>query len=92
MISVMDFVSIIFYIALIVLIVVLIILAIRAIQTLNKVDKTLDDINIKSSKLDGVFNIIVGATDAVVGLSDTLVSALANGIEKLFRKKVKKDE
>lgn len=93
MINVMDFVSIIFYIALIVLVIVLIILGIRAIQTLNKVDQTLDDIKIKSSKLDGVFNIIDGATDAVVGISDTLTSALASGIEKIFsRKRVKKDE
>ena len=93
MINALDFMGIIFYIALIVLVIVLIVLAIRAIQTLNKVDKVVDDISNKSSKLDGLFNIIDTTTDAVVGISDTLVSLIANGIENLFnRKRVKKDE
>ena len=58
MISVLDLFNVIFYIVLIILVIVLIILGIRAIKTLEKVDKIVDDINYKSSKLDGVFNII----------------------------------
>ena len=93
MINVMDFMGVLFYIALIVLVIVLIVLAVRAIQTLNKVDKVVDDISNKSSKLDGLFNIIDTTTDAVVGISDTIVSAVALGIENLFnRRKGKKDE
>jgi len=93
MISLVDFMGMLFYIALIVLIIFLIVLVIRAIKTLGKVDKTLDDIQEKSSKLDGVFHIIDNTTDVVVGLSDTIVSFVANGIENLVnRKKVKKDE
>lgn len=93
MISLVDFMGMIFYIALIVLIIFLIVLVVRAIKTLGKVDKTLDDIQEKSSKLDGVFHIIDNTTDVVVGLSDTIVSFIANGIESLVnRKKVKKDE
>jgi len=93
MISLVDFMGMLFYIALIVLIIFLIVLVIRAIKTLGKVDKTLDDSQEKSSKLDGVFHIIDNTTDVVVGLSDTIVSFVANGIENLVnRKKVKKDE
>ncbi len=93
MINVVDFLGILFYIALIVLVVVLIVLVVKAIQTLNKVDKTLDDINEKSSKLDGLFHIIDNTTDVVVGISDSIVSFVASGIENLInRKKVKKDE
>jgi len=92
-INIMDFISIIFYIALIILVIVLIILSIKAIGTLNKVDKVVDDITLKSSKLDGVFNIIDTTTDVVAGFSDSIVNVITRGIEKLFnRKKGIKDE
>lgn len=92
MINVKDFISIIFYLALIVLIVVLIVLVIRAINTLGKVDRALDDINYKSSKLDGLFNAIDGVTDALVTVSDSFVSTIAMGIENLFKRKKGKNE
>ena len=93
MINLVDLMGIVFYLALIVLVIVLIILVIRAIKTLGKVDKTLDDIQEKSSKLDGVFHIIDNTTDVVVGISDSIVSFIASGLENLVnRKKVKKDE
>ncbi|MCI9110635.1 MAG: hypothetical protein HFH47_02340 [Bacilli bacterium] len=93
MINLVDLMGIIFYMSLIVLIIFLIVLVIRAIKTLGKVDKTLDDIQEKSSKLDGVFHIIDNTTDVVVGISDTIISFVAGSIENLVnRKKVKKDE
>jgi len=93
MVNLVDLMGMVFYISLIVLIIFLIILVVRAIKTLGKVDKALDDIQEKSSKLDGVFHIIDNTTDVVVGLSDTIVSFVANGIENLInRKRVKKDE
>ena len=93
MISVLDLFNVIFYIVLIILVIVLIILGIRAIKTLEKVDKIVDDINYKSSKLDGVFNIIDTTTDMVSNFSDTIVNGIAGGVEKIFnRKKEKKDE
>lgn len=93
MVNLVDLMGIVFYIALIVLIIFLIVLVFRAIKTLGKVDKTLDDIQEKSSKLDGVFHIIDNTTDVVVGISDSIVSFVASGLENLVnRKKVKKDE
>ena len=93
MINVMDLLGIIFYIALIALVVALIVLVMRAIKTLGKVDRTLDDLNEKSSKLDGLFHIIDTTTDAVVGVSDRIINFISSGIENLLnRKKVKKDE
>ena len=89
----MYFMSIILYISLIILVIVLIVLGIKAIGTLEKVDKVVDDINEKSSKLNGVFNIIDTTTDVVSGFSDSVVNVISSGIEKLFsRKKGKKDE
>ncbi len=93
MINVMDLMSIIFYIGLIILVIALIVLVFKAMKTLNKVDRTLDDINEKSSKLDGLFHIIDSTTDAVVGVSDRIISFVASSIENLInRKKVKKNE
>ena len=93
MIDVVDFMNVMFYMTLIVLVIALIVLVIKAINTLGKVDRTLDDINEKSSKLDGMFHIIDSTTDAVVGLSDRIVSFIAGSIEGLLtRKKGKKDE
>lgn len=92
-ISLMDFISIIFYIALIILVIVLIVLGIKAINTLDKVDKVVDDISNKSSKLDGVFNIIDTTTDVVSSFSDSIVNVITGGVERLFnRKKGFKDE
>ena len=66
---------------------VFLIFVINAIKTLGKLDKLVDDITIKSTKLNGVFTIIDGATDAVVGFSDNLVGFFTNGLNKLFNRK-----
>ena len=87
MISFADVLSIFFYILLIVLVVALIILVINAIKTLSKIDKLVDDVSQKSTKLNGLFNIIDNTTDAVVGFSDTIVNFLSNTIGKLFNRK-----
>ena len=93
MINATEFFSIIFYILLIVLVVTLIVLVINANKTLGKLDRLVDDITVKSNKLNGVFTIIDGATDAVVGFSDSIVSFCTNAMGKVVnRKKEKKDE
>ena len=93
MINILDFFILLLYIAVIVLVVVLIALAIKIIGTLNKVDKVVDDISVKSSKLDGLFNFVDGTTDALVNVSDTIITFIADTINNIFnRKKVKKDE
>ena len=92
MISLVDFMATIFYVALIVLIIVLIVFVIRAIKTLGRIDKVLDDISEKASKLDGVFNIIDSTTEVVSGISDNLIAFIKNSIENIFRKKGKENE
>ena len=93
MINILDFFILLLYIALIILVITLIVLVVKAISTLNKVDKVVDDISHKSSKLDGLFNFIDGTTDALVNVSDTIISFIADTINNIFnRRKVKKDE
>ncbi len=93
MIDVNAFMLMILYMSLIILVVMLIVIAYRTIKVMKKVDQIIDDISIKSSKLNGVFNIIDTATDTVVQMNDTIVSFITSGIERLFnRKREKKDE
>lgn len=93
MIDVNAFMLMILYMSLIILVVMLIVIAYRTIKLMKKVDQIIDDISIKSSKLNGVFNIIDTATDTVVQMNDTIVSFITSGIERLFnRKREKKDE
>ena len=87
MINITEFFSCMFYILLMVLVVVLIIFVVNAIKTLGKLDKLVDDITFKSTKLNGVFTIIDGATDAVVGFSDNLVGFFTNGLNKILNRK-----
>ena len=56
---------IILYILLSILIVVLIILIFKAMNTLKKVDETLEDVNYKMGKLNGVFNLVDRSADAI---------------------------
>ncbi len=82
-----DTYSLIFYTLLIVLVITLIILVINAIKTLDKVDKFVDDISMKSNKLNGFFSIIDSTTDAVVGFSDSIVGFFSTAVGKILRRK-----
>lgn len=83
---------VIIYILLIILLVVLIIFIVRAFETLKKVDSTIDDVNAKMQKLNGVFNIVDRSADAINMVTDKMISAVTSGIGKLFNKKSKKNE
>lgn len=77
---------IILYILLSVLIVVLIILIFKAMKTLNKVDETLDDVNYKMGKLNGVFNLVDRSTDAINIFTNKILSTITTGVINLFKK------
>lgn len=70
-------------------------LLVKLIITLGKVDKLVDDITEKSKKVDGVFNIVDKATDAVSSVSDKFISVIFNtvtGITNKFKKKGKDED
>lgn len=81
---------VILYFLLAILIVVFIILGIKLIRTLNKVDKVVEDVNYKASKLNGVFNIIDNTTDALSSVTDHLINFVSNRIINLVNRKNKK--
>lgn len=83
---------IILYILLSILVVVLIVFILRTMKTLKKVDKTIDDVNEKMGKLDGVFSLVDRGADAISMLTDKIVGTVATGITSFFTKKKKVEE
>ena len=83
---------VIIYVLLIILIIVLIVFVLRAFDVLKKIDTTIDDVNLKMSKLNGVFNIVDRSADAINMVTDKMIGAVTNGISKLFKKNNKCDE
>lgn len=83
---------IILYVLLSILIVVLIVFVIRAIKTLGRVDKTIDDVNYKMSKLNGVFSLVDRSADAISLLTDKVVGTVTTGITSLFKRRKRKEE
>lgn len=80
------------YILLMVLIIALTILTINAIRTLNKVDRLVDDITLKSNKLNGLFDVIDGTTNVVARFSDSIVSVVTSSLSKIFKRKRDENE
>lgn len=70
----------------IVLLVVLIALGLKLFHTLTKVDRVIDDITVKSSKLDNLFNVIDTTADAVNSVSNSIASWMTNLVNRLLNK------
>ena len=65
---------------------------VRLLNTLDKVDKAIDDYNQKSSKLDGLFDIVDNTTDMVANISDLAVGFITKSITNIINKKERKEE
>ena len=61
-------------------------LCVKLIHTLTKVDKVIDDITVKSSKLDNLFNVIDTTADAVNSVSNSIVGWVTTTINRLLNK------
>ena len=83
---------VIIYILLIILIVVLIVFMIKAFDTLKKIDLTIEDVNAKMSKLNGVFSIVDRSADAINMVTDKMIGVITSSISKIFKSKSKKKE
>lgn len=80
------------YILASILLVVIIIFVIRLIETLGKVNETIEDIQGKSEKLNGVFDIVDRSADAINMISDTAVSFVTTKLMGFMNKKKDKSE
>lgn len=75
-----------------ILIISLIILSIKLIHVADKVNKMLDDVNVKIAKFDNLFNVIDLVTDNMALISDKIVDSVSNLIKKFFMKKDQRKE
>lgn len=75
-----------------IVLIVFIVLGIRLIKTLNRVDYLIDDINTKSGKLNGIFDIVDNTTDALASVSDIAVGFLTRTVRNLFDRKGKEEK
>ena len=74
-----------------ILIVALIVLVVKLIFTVDRVNKLLDDVEGKMSKMDNLFNVAGLVTDNITVISDKVISALSILIKKIFDKNRKEE-
>ncbi|MBQ9013629.1 MAG: hypothetical protein IJ094_08780 [Bacilli bacterium] len=87
-----EFLFIDLIIALLTLVIIFIIVGIKLIKTLSKFDKTLDVIEDKLTKTDGVFNIVEKTGSFANEISDKAVLLASNLISKFIKRKKGIDE
>lgn len=75
-----------------ILLVVLIILGIKLIQSVDRANRLMDDIQKKSSSLDGLFHMIDRTTDTISVITDRFVESAVGLITRLFHSNKKKED
>lgn len=70
-----------------VLLVALIVLTIKLIITMNKIEKVVDNITVKVTALDELFNVVGSVTGKFARVTDKVVDNIALLVEKIFRGK-----
>lgn len=84
-----DLLVVLLYESLVILVIVLIVLGIKLIKTLKKVDVMIEDINIKMSKLDGVFDIVDITSEGAATISSKVLTIISNALSILTNRKGK---
>lgn len=92
MIDIEVFMRVLLLLSLVVLVVTLIVLVIKIINTIKKVDDLIFDVQTKSNKLNGVFDIANNVTNAITTVSDKLGSFVSDKIISIVKKKGDIDE
>ena len=87
-----DFLQIVLYILGSILLVILIVLGIRVVIIMNKVERLVDNINVKTNQLNGIFNIIDTTTNKINLFSDKIIEKIGSLIKKKINKKKKEDD
>ena len=92
LIDIKELFFVILFISLIILIIVTIVAMLNLIKSLKRVNRILDDVDIKVRKLDGLFDIIDNTTDVINTFSDKIANGISNGITWLVNRKKKGDK
>ena len=75
-----------------VLLVVLIVLGIKLIGTVSKVDRILDELELKVRSFDKMFSVVDSITDSMAVVSDKIVDSIVYLIRKIFSGRKRKEE
>lgn len=75
-----------------ILLIILIVLGIKLINTITKVDRVIDELEMRLKKVDNMFSIVDNLTDSMALMSDKVVDAIMFGLKKIFGRKRKVDE
>ncbi len=75
---------IVIYLLLIVLLIVTIVLAVKLIITIDKINNVVEDVKMKISSLDTVFNVVALASDKMTYLTSKVFDIVKEFINKIF--------
>lgn len=92
MIDVNSFLLMVIYMLSSILLVILIILGIRLINTIAKVDRVMDQLEVRLKKFDNMFSVVDVVNDNMALISDKIVDAIVFCVKKIFGSKKRKEE
>ena len=92
MIDINSFCTMIIFILGSILLVVLIVLGIKLINTIGKLDKVLDEVDVRLKSFEKMFGVVDVVTDSMALVSDKVVDGIMFAIKKLFNKKKGKED
>ena len=92
MMDVNSFLMMILFILGSILLVVLIILGIKLINTIGKLDRVLDEVDLRVKSFDKMFSVVDVVTDNMALVSDKIVDGIMFVIKKIFSKNKRKEE
>ena len=90
--TIADVLPVILYILGAILLALLIVLTVKLILTMNKIEKVVDNITVKVSALDKLFDIIGLVIGKFTAVTDKIVDGLALLVNKLFKGKEDQNE
>ena len=90
--TIADVLPVILYILGAILLALLIVLTVKLILTMNKIEKVVDNITVKVSALDKLFDMIGLVTGKFTTVTDKIVDGLALLVNKLFKGKEDQNE
>lgn len=85
--TVSEVLPVILYILGAVLLVALIVLTIKCTITVHKIDKIVDNINVKVTSLDGVFSIVNAVSNKFAFITEQVVNVIYSVIERISKGK-----
>lgn len=92
MVDINSFFTMIIFILGSILLIVLIVLGIKLINTIGKLDRVLDEVDVRLKSFEKMFGVVDVVTDSMALVSDKVVDGIMFAIKKLFNKNKGKED